>query len=399
MKITKVDVLRAYPNENSWHPVLIRVHTDEGIYGDGEVALGYGNASKAAFSMVEEMAGKIIGMNPLQHEVIWQKLYREACFWGINGGPIVFGGISAIDIALWDIKGKVYQAPLHELLGGKQRSTLRAYASQLQNGQGVGRRNACTPEDYAREALLAVEQGFDAAKIDYLMYREDGTRYPDTEQTGLLDPERMELLEIRIAATRQAVGPKVDIILENHCYTDAQGAVQMGNMAKKYRIFYYEEPCHPLNVQNMVEVRNAVNIPIATGERIYTRWGYRDFFEKRAIDVIQPDICLCGGLTEAKKICDMSHAYDCAAQIHVCGSPISKAAALQIEAAIPNFIIHEHHQRALSPAMRETCLYDYQPVNGKYKVPDLPGLGQELTPETIKKCEIVTVTTRLPYMG
>lgn len=111
MKITKVDVLRAYPNENSWHPVLIRVHTDEGIYGDGEVALGYGNASKAAFSMVEEMAGKIIGMNPLQHEVIWQKLYREACFWGINGGPIVFGGISAIDIALWDIKGKVIRLP------------------------------------------------------------------------------------------------------------------------------------------------------------------------------------------------------------------------------------------------------------------------------------------------
>ena len=115
--------------------------------------------------------------------------------------------------------------------------------------------------------------------------------------------------------------------------------------------------------------------------------------------MIQPDITNCGGLSEAKKICDMSHAYDCAAQIHVCGSPISKAAALQIEAAIPNFIIHEHHQRALSPAMRETCLYDYQPVNGKYKVPDLPGLGQELTPETIKKCEIVTVTTRLPYMG
>ena len=137
---------------------------------------------------------------------------------------------------------------------------------------------------------------------------------------------------------------------------------------------------------------------VAAGERIYTRWGYRPFLEDRSIDVIQPDLCLCGGLTEAKKICDMGHAYDCAVQIHVCGSPISKAAALQIEAVIPNFLIHEHHQRALNPESRETCLYDYQPVNGRYAIPDKPGIGQELTPETIKKCNIITVTRSKKYM-
>lgn len=390
MKITKVDVLRAYPNENSWHPVLIRVHTDEGIYGDGEVALGYGNASKAAFSMVEEMAGKIIGMNPLQHEVIWQKLYREACFWGINGGPIVFGGISAIDIALWDIKGKVYQSPLHELLGGKQRSTLRAYASQLQNGQGVGRRNACTPEDYAREALLAVEQGFDAIKIDYLMYREDGTRYPDTEQTGLLDPERMELLETRIAATRQAVGPKVDIILENHCYTDAQGAVQMGNMAKKYRIFYYEEPTTP-HADLLSYVHRETGLPVASGERIYTRWQYNKCLQQEAIQVIQPDLGTCGGITEVKKICDLAYIYESTVQIHCCGTPIVTSASLQFEGAIPNFTIHEHNVNCMLPNLVNLAVRNEEPVNGKFIVSDLPGIGNEISEEAYRCSHVVTV--------
>ena len=169
-------------------------------------------------------------------------------------------------------------------------------------------------------------------------------------------------------------------------------------MLEEFRIFYYEEPVHPLNPENMLEVHKKVNIPIASGERIYTRYGYRPFFENRSIQVIQPDLCLCGGITEAKKICDMANTYDCAVQIHVCGSPISKAAALQIEAVLPNFIIHEHHQRALNRESRATCLYDYQPVNGIYKVPDKPGIGQELTPETIKKCKIITISSSQKYM-
>jgi len=108
---------------------------------------------------------------------------------------------------------------------------------------------------------------------------------------------------------------------------------------------------------------------------------------------------VCGGISEAKKICDMAHTYDCAVQIHVCGSPISKAAALQLEAAIPNFLVHEHHQRALAPDQRATCLHDYQPVGGRYKVPDLPGIGQELTPDTIDRCNTVTVTAKKRYMS
>ena len=126
---------------------------------------------------------------------------------------------------------------------------------------------------------------------------------------------------------------------------------------------------------------------------------WRSSLEDRSIHVIQPDICLCGGISEAKKICDMAYAYDCSVQIHVCGSPISTAAALQVEAVIPNFLVHEHHQRALAPEQRATCVHDHQPVDGRYTVPDLPGIGQEPTPEAIERCDTVTVTAAKRYLS
>lgn len=395
MKIVSVDVMQvpsgnAGSSRGAWSPVVVRVNTDEGISGFGEVGLAYGKGWRAGFGMVQDFAEQIIGMDPMNNEQIWETIFRKT-FWGMGGGTVVNAGISGIDIALWDIKGKALGVPIHTLLGGKMNDNLRTYASQLQYNWGTNltKQRLVEPEEYAEVTRVAMAEGYDAIKVDPIVI--PGEEGKPWKITGPLENRVIRTVYNRVAAMREVGGEDLDIIIEMHSNTDTTAAIQIGHALEDLRIFYYEEPCHPLNVQNMVEVRNAVNIPIATGERIYTRWGYRDFFEKRAIDVIQPDICLCGGLTEAKKICDMSHTYDCAAQIHVCGSPISKAAALQIEAAIPNFIIHEHHQRALSPAMRETCLYDYQPVNGKYKVPDLPGLGQELTPETIKKLSLIHI--------
>ena len=401
MKITKVDVLHLKTNlkNGHWRPIVCRIYTDEGIYGDGEAALAYGESQIAAFGIVQNFAKLIIGMDPLQHEVIWDKLYRTT-FWGQNGGPVIFAGISAIDIALWDIKGKYYNAPIYELLGGKRREKLRTYASQLQFNWGtrLDKQKLITPEEYAEVTRVAMADGYDAIKVDPIIFSDRPDGKGPWKITGPLEHKVIKTVYDRVAAMREAGGDDLDIIIENHSNTDTTSAIQMGKALEDLRIFYFEEPCHPLNVQNMVEVKNRVNIPIASGERIYTRYGYRPFFESRALQVIQPDICLCGGITEAKKICDMGHAYDCAVQIHVCGSPISKAAALQIEAVIPNFLIHEHHQRALNPESRETCLYDYQPVNGRYAIPDKPGIGQELTPETIKKCNIITVTRSKKYM-
>ncbi len=391
MKITKVDVLQVQTQlkNGHWRPTVCRIYTDEGIYGDGEAALAYGEAQDSAFGIVQNFARLIIGMNPLEHEIIWDKLYRST-FWGQNGGPVIFAGISAIDIALWDIRGKYYNAPVHELLGGKRRPKLRTYASQLQFGWGPDIIPQRTPEDYAREAKRAVDDGYDCIKIDFFTFRPEGGSYTDTDRLGLLNKEYMDMYEARLKAVRQAIGPKVDIIIENHSFTDAQSSSQIGRMAKKYDIFYFEEPTTP-TPQLSKYVHEETGLPVANGERIYTRWQYADYFKENAIQVIQPDIGTCGGITEVKKVCDMAYTYDVGVQVHACGSPISTAAALQVEAVIPNFVIHEHHTYALSPYNKEICIYDYQPVNGKFEVPDLPGIGQELSETAFKNARIVTI--------
>ncbi len=404
MEITSVDVMQvpsgnAGASRGSWCPVIVRINTDEGISGWGEAGLAYGKGWRAAFGMIQDFAEVIIGENPMNIEKIWETIFRKT-FWGMGGGTVVFAGMSAIDIALWDIKGKKFAVPVWQLLGGKTNEKLRTYASQLQFNWGtdIDKQMLIEPEEYAEVTRKAMAEGYTAIKVDPLIFSDQPNGKGDWKITGPLEHKVLKTVYERIKAMREAGGNKLDIIIENHANTDTISSIQIGQILEPLRIFYYEEAVHPLNPGNMLEVCNNVKIPIAAGERIYTRYGYREFLENRSIKVIQPDICLCGGITEAKKICDMAHTYDCAVQIHVCGSPISKAAALQIEAVIPNFLIHEHHQRALNPESRATCLYDYQPVNGYYEVPDQPGIGQELTPETINNCSITTIDKQLRYM-
>ena len=147
----------------------------------------------------------------------------------------------------------------------------------------------------------------------------------------------------------------------------------------------------PLNPEMMKLVADNVKIPLASGERIYTRWGYKPFFDNRSLRIIQPDLGLVGGFTEGKKICDYAHLYDVTVQAHICGGPIATAAALQLEAALPNFIIHEHHQAAMLEENIAICKYNYQPVNGYFDIPSLPGIGQEMSEEAMKAAICVTV--------
>lgn len=389
MKITKIDILRSCPVEDGWRPLFCRIYTDEGIYGDGEAALSYDHITTAEFGMLQDLAPLLIGMNPMEHEVIWNKLYHK-CFFGLNSGPVVFAAISAFDIALWDIKGKKYQAPLHELLGGKLRNQLRAYASQLQNGFPENRRSCRTPEDYAEVTKMAMDKGFDAVKYNFTTFREDDSRYPQTEQAPYLDGHYMQVIEARIKATRDTLGPAGDIILENHCYTDKLSATQMGNMAKKYNIMYFEEPVAP-HGELLSYVHRETGIPVASGERMYTRWQFKDRLDQNAIQVIQPDIGTSGGITEVKKICDMAYTYEAAVQIHVCGSPLVTAASLQLEAVIPGFIIHEYNVNTSMPKMTGLTKYQYEPVNGYFLIPDRPGIGNEIADDTFKNSEVITI--------
>ena len=383
MKITQIDIMTPHILENPmWRPILCRIHTDEGIYGDGEAALAYGIASPAAAGMIRDLATLIIGMDPLDSEVIWDKLYKST-FWGQNGGPVVFAGISALDIALWDIKGKVFNVPVYKLLGGKRRDNLRTYASQLQFGWSDHAETLTTLDEYREVSKKAVAEGYDAIKIDFFSYApEDGRRYTDEDCTRLLSPKLVDVVESRVAAVREAIGPNVDIIMENHSRPDAQSAVQLGRAVQKYNIFYFEEPNTP-NPKTAKFISSKLSMPIAHGERVYSRWQYAPFFEDQSIQVIQPDLGNCGGLTEGKKICDMAYVYDISVQAHVCASPLSTAVALHLESVIPNFVIHEHHTNNLKPWNKELCTVDWQPVDGKFKVPEGPGLGCEFTDKVL----------------
>jgi galactonate dehydratase len=390
MKIVKVDVMQLGTDVRpDWRPIVCRIYTDEGIYGDGEAAMAYDVGALGAFGMLQELAKMVIGMDPLDNEVIWDKLYRST-FWGQNGGPVTFSAISAIDIALWDIKGKYFKVPVYKLLGGKKRDNLRCYASQLQFGWGEVRIPARTPEDYAKNAKKAVAEGYDAVKFDFFLYDEKDGFFNDNDRLGLLSKKYLNIVEKRIAAVREAVGPDVDIIMENHSYTDAQSALQLGKMAEKYDIFCFEEPTTPYPKITKY-MSDKLNIPIATGERIYSRWQYAQYFENCSVQMIQPDFGNCGGITEGKKICDMAYAYDVGVQGHACGSPLSNVVALHLECVIPNFVIHEHHAVNLTPYNKSYCIYDYQPVNGKFKVPELPGLGNELSESAINNSVKVTI--------
>lgn len=399
MKITSVEIFDCEVNRKDstmvlFNPVIIRVNTDEGVSGIGEVGLAYGNASKAAVGIVRDFAKMILGRDPMKVEELWEFLFRGT-FWGMGGGPVVYGGMSAIDIACWDIRGKVMNQPVYQLLGGKTKSSLRTYASQLQYGWGKEYKVHIKPDEYAAVAKKAVAEGYDCIKVDPVVLDKEGKRpqvSPDSWKLyGILTNDQIRLAVDRIAAMRDAVGPDVDIIIEIHSYLGVNSAVQLGRALERFNIFYYEEAIHPLNVDNMALLARSVKIPIATGERIYTRWGYRPFFEKQAIAVIQPDLCLVGGITEGKKICDYANIYDATVQMHACGAPVTTAAALQLEAVIPNFIIHEHHTFALKEAVKELCKYDYQPENGQFAIPDLPGIGQELNDKVMMKDYLIEI--------
>lgn len=404
MKITKVDVMAIHsskkmkptvPGQNAdwnnipWRPVVCRIYTDEGIYGDGEAAMAYGSAAPGAFGMLQELAHMVIAQDPMNTEPLWEKIYKQT-FWGQNGGAVFFAALSALDMALWDIKAKKFNVPLYVLLGGKFRSKLRTYASQLQFGWGDTLEPALTPEDYARNAKKAVDEGYDCVKIDFFTFDEKGNTFTDEERTGLLKPEYVDLVESRVKAVREAIGPKVDIIMENHSFMDAVSAVQTGRRVQKYNIFCYEEPNTP-GIKTTKYVADHIQIPIANGERIYTRWEYLPFFENMAIQMIQPDVGTCGGISETKKVCDMAHVYDVGVQVHCCASPLCTAAALNIEASIPNFVIHEHHVYNLLQYNRELCIYDDQPEHGYFTVPERPGIGNELSEYALTHCDKVTI--------
>ena len=373
--------------------VVMRVNTDEGISGFGEVGLAYGKAHHAAVGIARDFGQLLIGQDPMNNEAIWEYLFRTT-FWGMGGGTVINAGMSAVDTALWDIRGKALNQPVYQLLGGLTNPSIRAYASQLQFDWASEHRCLTEPEQYAEATRKAMADGYTAIKVDPIGVTKEGkwareATNPNWRMRGMLSAEMLKICYDRVAAMREAGGPDLDIIIEVHSYTDTNTAIQLAQVLEPLNIYYFEEPVHPLNVESFVEIRKKTSIPLATGERTYTRWGYREFLEKRALQVIQPDLCITGGITETKKICDMANIYDCGVQLHVCGGPISTAAALQVEAVIPNFLIHEVHEGAIKEDLRALGKWDIMPVNGAFTPPDRPGIGQELSEKAMAEADNV----------
>jgi len=393
MKITSVEVFDVQVDwRRGWNPVIIRINTDEGLSGLGEAGVAVGGGHNAYAAIVKDLAEMhLIGADPMNSEKVWETMLRRTWL-AQGGGPVIYAGMSAIDHALWDIRGKALGVPVYKLLGGKTNETIRAYASQIHFGWPANHQKpAVSPEELAEAALSAVAQGFDAVKIDPITFDEKG-RMNTWDMTERISSSRLKLISRRMEAIRTAVGPDVDIILEAHANPELTPAIQIGQAVEDLGLMYYEEPVNSHNVDIMAKVSRNVKIPLAAGEHLYTRWGYREYFEKQVLEVIQPDLCLAGGIGEGKKICDMAHTYDLSVQCHCCGSPVTLAVALHVETVIPNFVIHEHVSISGFPENRDLVTPDIEVTNGHFVVPEGPGLGIELNERAVAKHLCFTVS-------
>lgn len=362
------------------HPVLVQVFTDEGISGVGEAAIAYGTGATAAAGMIKDLVeDHLLGRDPFRIEAIWSNMYDHT-FWAKGGGPIVFAGISAVEQALWDIKGKVLGVPIYEMLGGKFREEVRVYA----NGWSF---RCTTPSDFAREAEKVVKDGYTAIKLYPLAAPDSSSSQGLLRHVSLrsVDRDAEDLAFARVKAVRDAVGSGIDILLDMSAELTTDAIIRIGRRMEELNIFFFEEPVDPFDVEALKKVSEHVNLPIAVGERIYTRYGFRRIMECHAADILQPDIGNTGGIMETKKIAAMAEVYSMRIQPHTCASPVSTAAALQLDACIPNFIIQELYPYRIPEHFQ---IVDHAPewdVHNSYlPIPDRPGLGVELVDEKVR---------------
>jgi len=361
-------------------PVLVQVHTDQGISGVGDAAVAYGAGATAAAGMLKDLVeSMLLGQDPFRIEAIWSEMYDHS-FWAKGGGPIVFSGVSAIEQALWDIKGKALDIPVYEMLGGKVRDKARVYA----NGWSF---RSVTPDDFARAAAQVVQDGYTALKLYPLAQPDPASPNGLLRHVSLrsLDRDAEDLAVARVRAVRDAVGPDIDVLLDMSAELTTDAIIRIGQRVQEYDIFFLEEPVDPFDVDALKKVSEQVNLPIAVGERLYTRYGFRTVMENHAADILQPDIGNTGGIMETKKIAAMAEVYNMRVQPHTCSSPVGTAAALQLDACIPNFIIQELYPYRIPEHFE---IVDHAPewdVRDSYlPIPDRPGLGVELVEEHIR---------------
>ena len=395
MKITSVDIMELKPVKGGMPfptPVIIRVNTDAGISGLGEVGISVGFGVRANFGIMEDLCPRLLGRDPFDNEVVWEEI-RTTCFGHISGaGVVVYNSLSAMDMALMDIKGKALGVPVYVLLGGKARTRIPAYVSHAEHGWIGSYTEKGSPGDYAEITKVIADDGFKAAKYDLFFQDENIKPIPREDVAGPVSAGMLRMFEKRLAAIRKAGGDDFGIMLDMFCKPNLATAAALDGIMRDYGVLFAEEMLPPYNTDVAIELARRIKTPIALGEKVRTRWEYRPYIENNAVAVIEPDLTNCGGISEGKKICDMAHMYDIKAQMHTCGSPVSQAAALQVEAAIPNLFMHEELFFDPEPELKGLCRRSCVAEHGFIEVCDEPGIGQELTEETINSAvRIVTI--------
>jgi galactonate dehydratase len=361
----------------SLHPVLVEITTDQGLIGVGEAAVAYGIGGTAAAGMVKDFVdGLLLGRDAFRIEELWTEMYDHS-FWAKGGGPIVFAGISAIEQALWDIKGKALGVPVYELLGGKVRERVRVYA----NGWSY---RCVTPDDYAKAAERTVRDGYTALKCYPLATPNDHGGIKHVSRRTV-DRAFADLAFDKVKAIRQAVGTDVDIMVDLSGGLTTDESIRFCRRLEALDLLFVEEPVDPFDVGALKKVSEHIDIPIALGERIYTRYGFRPILESRAADILQPDIGNTGGIMETKKIAAMAEVYNMRIQPHICASPVSTAAALQLDACVSNIIIQELYPYRSAEHFQ---IVDHAPeldlVKGELPISTSPGLGVSLIQERVR---------------
>lgn len=379
MKITGMNIYLAKIDGRS--PVIVETLTDAGITGLGEAALAYGSAAGAAAAMIAELTERfVVGRDPFRIEEIWADLYDHT-FWAKGGGPVVYAAISAIEQTLWDIKARALGVPVYELLGGKMRDEVRVYA----NGWSF---SAQTPKEIALAAEKAVAAGYDALKLyplSEVVPDDPNGRFRHVSQRRY-DRAMRDHAVAMVGAVRSAVGPKVDIMVDMSAELTTDAIVQVGRALEEFDLLFLEEPVEPTNVAALKTVAEKLTVSIAVGERLYSRYGFREVIAAQAAGVLQPDIGNTGGLWETKKIAAMAEAYSLRVAPHVCAGPVASAVALHLDATLPNFLIQELYPFRVP---EHFALVD-DPVdprvrNGKVSLPSGPGYGVNLVPARMKE--------------
>jgi D-galactarolactone cycloisomerase len=373
MKITHVrtHVLEAklsqpFAYSRAWYAtrmaMIVEIETDDGIVGWGEC---YGPAWMTA-AVVKSVSPLLIGADPLRTDWLWQEIYATLRDHGQKG--VVIQGLSGIDIALWDIKGKHFGVPAYRLMGGPLRTEVRAYAT------GLYRRKTGDPVQYlAEEAAEYVKGGFGAVKLKVGFGVEEDARVT--------------------RAVREAIGSDVALMVDaNHAY-DAVAAIRLGRMIEAFDIGWFEEPVPPEDLAGYRDMKAGVSIPIAGGECEFTRFGFRDLLVSRAVDIVQPDTCAAGGLSECKKIADMAWSFGVRYNPHVWGTGIAIAASLQLLAVLPPHTPPSlrsvepmlEFDRTEHPIRQAVLRQPIEHIGGVVRVPDGPGLGIEIDRDALAK--------------